>query len=601
MTLSRNDFEVLAILGQTVNAPSANELDSATGLLPSEVDDAWDSLLEQGFIENGRITPAGVEALEPFRVKNAIIQAAGTCSRFSPLSYDIPKGMLKVRGERMIERMIRQLHEAGIYDITMIVGHKKEMYAYLGAKFGVRFVENPDYAITNTCRSLWCAREYLGRTYLLFSDTYFLDNPFKRYVWEGFYMTAPVEGHTDEWLFVSNDDGFVCDMVKGGDSGEYMGGFCCFDEAITGALVPLLDAAQESEAAKANYWEDVWYRNFDKVHIRSKCLTTRFLEFDSMGDLKAYDPDYLVGVNSPSLDFICSALRCSRDDIHDCYMLTKGLTNHSCHFAVGEREYVFRMPARLDGRDVDYANETRIEMEAKRLGVDHTFVHEDPTSGRKISRFIPNVRTMGWSQTDAHLHPEAVRMIARLREIKGVESDVFCDRWAETLQHEEMLAAAGVEMDEEYLDMHRRIERLKELADEDGFPTRFSHNDCWFGNFLVSEDEELYLIDWENAGMAEEASDFAFFASLTFVPSDKYAELLELYLGRKPTELEYRHYAAHIMVAGLWQYSWDLYGASRPNFVVDWPIDEWVAGARNYILEHLEATEELYRKAGARI
>ena len=186
-------------------------------------------------------------------------------------------------------------------------------------------------------------------------------------------------------------------------------------------------------------------------------------------------------------------------------------------------------------------------------------------------------------------------MIARLHTIDDLKSDVFCDRWEETLQHEEMIAAAGIEVDEEYLDMHRRVGHLKELADADDFPACFSHNDCWFGNFLVSEDEKLYLIDWENAGMADAASDFAFFTALTYVPRDKFGELLELYLGRRPTDLEYRHYAAHIMIAGLWQYSWDLYAVTRPNFVVDWPIDEWIVGSRQFLLDNLDWVEELYR------
>ena len=37
------------------------------------------------------------------KVDNAIILAAGTSSRFAPLSYEIPKGLLEVRGEILIK------------------------------------------------------------------------------------------------------------------------------------------------------------------------------------------------------------------------------------------------------------------------------------------------------------------------------------------------------------------------------------------------------------------------------------------------------------------------------------------------------------------
>ena len=601
MSLSRNEFEVLSVFVESSTIPSDNAIDAITGLTPREVDKALDSLTARGFLENKRLTAAGIEALEPYRVKNAIIQAAGTCSRFSPLSYDIPKGLLVVHGEPMIERMIRQLHEAGIYDITMIVGHKKELYEYLGAKFGIRFVENPDYAITNTCRSLWCAREYLGRTYLLFSDTYFIENPFKRYVWEGFYSTSEVVGHTDEWLFVPGPDRYVVDMVHGGDEGEYMGGFSVLDEEIVSKLLPILDSAQGNKEAMAQYWETMWFRNLDTVKIKTRCTNTNFLEFDSMDLLYAYDPDYLNNVQSPSLDYICSILHCSREEIHDCYMLTKGLTNHTCHFAVGEREYVFRMPAGLDGRAVDYSNETTIETVAKRLGIDNTFVAEDPLTGRKLSRFVPNVRTLAQGREDSPLRPKALRMIADLHAAEGLSSAHFCDRWEETLHHEQVLRDNDIPITEEYEEMHRRVQRLKELADAEDFPVSFSHNDCWFGNYLVDQNEDMYLIDWENAGMADEASDFAFFTATVYVNHEEYDEYLEIYLGRKPTELEYRHFAAQMMIAGLWQYAWGLFITSDPNIVVDWPVHEWLVNQHDFIWWHIDWVENLYRAAGAEI
>ena len=51
------------------------------------------------------------------KVDNAIIMAAGTASRFAPLSYEKPKALIEVRGEVLIERQIRQLREAGVDEI----------------------------------------------------------------------------------------------------------------------------------------------------------------------------------------------------------------------------------------------------------------------------------------------------------------------------------------------------------------------------------------------------------------------------------------------------------------------------------------------------
>lgn len=68
------------------------------------------------------------------KVDNAIIMAAGTASRCAPLSYEHPKALIEVRGEVLIERQIRQLHEAGIKKIVVVTGYKAEQFEYLKSK-----------------------------------------------------------------------------------------------------------------------------------------------------------------------------------------------------------------------------------------------------------------------------------------------------------------------------------------------------------------------------------------------------------------------------------------------------------------------------------
>lgn len=59
-----------------------------------------------------------------YKVDNAIIMAAGLSSRFVPLSYEMPKALVNVKGEKLIERQIKQLQEAGIQEIIIITGYK---------------------------------------------------------------------------------------------------------------------------------------------------------------------------------------------------------------------------------------------------------------------------------------------------------------------------------------------------------------------------------------------------------------------------------------------------------------------------------------------
>lgn len=80
--------------------------------------------------------------------KRAIILAAGFGMRMVPINTEMPKGLLEVNGEPLIERIIKQLHEVGIQEIYIVVGFMKEKYEYLMDEYGVELVVNPDYAAT---------------------------------------------------------------------------------------------------------------------------------------------------------------------------------------------------------------------------------------------------------------------------------------------------------------------------------------------------------------------------------------------------------------------------------------------------------------------
>ena len=74
-----------------------------------------------------------------YQVDNAVIMAAGVSSRFAPLSYENPpKALINVNGEVLLERQIRQLKDAGIEEIILVVGYMKEQFYYLQDKLGVQ-------------------------------------------------------------------------------------------------------------------------------------------------------------------------------------------------------------------------------------------------------------------------------------------------------------------------------------------------------------------------------------------------------------------------------------------------------------------------------
>jgi L-glutamine-phosphate cytidylyltransferase len=100
----------------------------------------------------------------------AIILAAGKGSRLYPVTLDLPKGLLVIGGETILDRLIRQFKEFGIDDILLVVGYKKEKFK---KHFGesVRYIEYKDYDKTNNLHTLWSVRDYISKdTIITFAD-----------------------------------------------------------------------------------------------------------------------------------------------------------------------------------------------------------------------------------------------------------------------------------------------------------------------------------------------------------------------------------------------------------------------------------------------
>ena len=105
----------------------------------------------------------------------------------------------------MIESSIKALMSAGISEIYVTVGYKKEKYYYLADKYeGVRFIENYEYRNKNTISSFAAAMDYLkGKNcYVSESDLYIKDpGIIKSTVDKSRYYIRKVPAQDSEWGF----------------------------------------------------------------------------------------------------------------------------------------------------------------------------------------------------------------------------------------------------------------------------------------------------------------------------------------------------------------------------------------------------------------
>ena len=161
--INKNEFEMLCAIKDNPGL-TQRELAQVLSASLGRVNKVHKGLENAKLVECGAITPRGMKELEPYKVENAVIMAAGLSSRFVPISYEKPKGLLTVHGEVLIERQIEMLRETGIEDIIVVVGYKKELFFYLEEKYGVEIVVNLDYAKRNNNSTMMRIREKLGHT-----------------------------------------------------------------------------------------------------------------------------------------------------------------------------------------------------------------------------------------------------------------------------------------------------------------------------------------------------------------------------------------------------------------------------------------------------
>lgn len=249
------------------------------------------------------------------KVDNAIIMAAGTSSRFAPLSYEKPKALIEVRGEVLIERQIRQLREAGIEEVVVVTGYKAEQFEYLKDKYGVVLINNPYYLTRNNNSSIYAAREYIKNSYICSSDNYFLTNPFESDVDESYYAAVYIEGETGEWC-ISEDDGWIKDVKVGGQDSWVMLGHVFWSESFSRSFLHILEDEYEWPETADKLWETIYIEHINELPMKIRKYPADFIfEFDTLDELREFDDSYINNTRSEILTKIAGELGVEEKDI----------------------------------------------------------------------------------------------------------------------------------------------------------------------------------------------------------------------------------------------------------------------------------------------
>lgn len=510
-------------------------------------------------------------------MKNAIILAAGKSNRFAPFTYEKPKGLFRVRGEILIERQIVQLQKAGIYEIYIVVGYMKEKFFYLEQKYGVHLIVNNEFGTKGNLYSLYQARTYLGNTYICCADHYFCRNPFlDDENMENISYRACIyySGKFREFAVECSDANVITDFVIGGFDSYAMVGHAYVNQRFSTLFCDYMEKEINDFGVASMFWEEFYAKHQKNLTFYKKeYCAGDILEFESIEDLREFDSEFLINVDSEIIENITKTLHCDPNAITNIAVINAGLTNVSFAFEVDKIKYVYRHPGGTAGNLIDRKTEYFAQMAAREKGIDKSVIDMD-LDGWKISYFVEEARNCDFENGFDHSLTadeqliKAMEYLHRLHKTKVTEYDnvkIF-DNIAEGKKLMKIASSTKGHLRKEFADIIEKVERLYKEIKADaarlGYGLVLCHNDTYEPNYLIDREREIYLIDWEYAGMNYGANDIGCILCRYNWSEEQVERYLRMYIGHDLDEDERRFYYGFIPISAFYWFCWGLYKGS---------------------------------------
>lgn len=553
----------------------------------------FSNLVKRGYIKDNKLTSKALNALQPYKVNNAVILAAGASTRFIPLSLEQPKGLYEVRNEKLIERQICQLKQAGINDITLVLGYKKEMFYYLKDKYQVKFIINDSFNIKNNIESLRLAQSIISNTYICVSDDYFMENPFNQFEYRCFFSGSSTSEKTDEMYAITDSNNRITRLEKGLDGGRILLGHCFFDKQFSQKFFEIVNSLTNNGKYDKAFWEWLvkdYLNSFDNIYFKEFSPNTIF-EFDYFDDLRKFDTNYLGYSHSDIMRNIKLIFRCDEEDIINFRNVSKGLTNKSFVFEINGIEYIYRHPG--DGTEsiVNRKNEKKSLVLAKQFGIDPTYIYLDVNEGWKISQFIADFR-----EPDYNSFNDSKLIIKTLRKLHNlpITVDYGLDPIKDSIEIEKLLKQKDPNCFKPYQQLKENILKLYSLTENDGIEKCFCHGDTYQPNWMILPDNSVILIDWEYSGVTDPGIDIGYYIVDGQYNFQQAEQFIKEYLQQDYNPTTRLHYLCYISIIAYYWFVWALYrescGASMPDALQCW-LNEAIIYS-DYVLDNLDKIKQ---------
>ena len=546
--MNAKEIEILRTIKTSI---SQRDLASKLNISLGKVNQIINELKKQKFLdENNNITSKTKIYFESHHPKNAIILAAGYGMRMVPINTEEPKGLLEVKGETLIERLIKQLHEVGIKDIKIVVGFMKEHYEFLIDKYNVDLVVNTRYKDWNNIYSLYMVNDVIANTYVLPCDVWFKNNPFSTVEDESWYLFGEEVVTGSDWQVKNN--GKV--RFKASNGNKMIG--LAYINSMHGKIISKRLEEMIKKEQRTSFWEDALEDRKDFL------LSGKVIDDDTHAEINSYEQ--LLDLDSGSthlkndaIEIIENILKVNKKDIHNIHTLKKGMTNRSFIFTVNNKRYIMRIPGEGTDKLIDRREEYDVYQRVKKEPYTETILYLNPDNGYKISEFLENTRNS--DSNNVQDVKESMNVLRKFHS-QNYQVDHTFDLWKQIDFYESLRKTASAYRD--YEEIKDWVLKLKPFIEDNVTKWSLCHIDANYDNFLIDQNNNVFLIDWEYAGMQDPDLDIAMYAIYAGYTKEKIDQLINIYYENKISEnIRYKIYA-YVAVGGLLWSNWCEYKQS---------------------------------------
>ena len=536
-------------------------LAETTGHSVGSVNKSLRQLAQDGYLDNNmQLTDKARQEILAKAPRNAIILAAGFGMRMVPINTSTPKALLEVNGEILIERTIRQLHEVGITNITVVVGFMKESFEYLIDEFGVDLAVNSEYSRRNNLHSLAYVAGRIDNSYIIPCDIWCAVNPYSRTEPYSWYMVSD-RMDEDSTVRVNRKRELVTIPEK--EAGNAMIGITYLTGREAAVVRENLRKMDTDEDFDEEFWERALYGGGsaapviqkDRMILQAKIVSGQdYVEINTYEQLRELDSGS-NHLQSDAIHTICEALGCSVSDITDISVLKKGMTNRSFLFSVKGVKYIMRIPGEGTDKLINRRQEAEVYRAISGLGLCDDPVYINPDNGYKITSFLENVRVC-----DPSSEEDLKRCMKKLRGFHEMRISVdhtfdICRQ----IEFYESLWDGAPSIYRDYLRTKEKVLSLCDYVESLDHDWCLTHIDAVPDNFLFygaagdSSDEQLQLTDWEYAGMQDPHVDIAMFCIYSLYNRQECDRLIDIYFeGRCNRSTRTKIYIYIAMCGLLW-------------------------------------------------